>query len=179
MTNKVLFIANISGHATPQTLQHLAHVTHEHGGSWITSKINYLDDQIAGLIKIQCPESSLEMIQTAFDEASGLQAHFVQSQENKHAEDDVYELRFDSQEQAGIIKELTHILERERANILSIDTQRLFLAGENGISANLFTSQFSITLPEETNIKDVIAELEAITQGTRVIDVTSMLSKEE
>lgn len=177
MTNKVLFIANISGHATPQTLQHLAHVTHEHGGSWIISKINYLDDQVAGLIKVQCPEDSLDSIQTAFDEAPGLQAQFVQSQENKHSEDDVYELRFDSQERSGLIQEITHILERESAHILSIDTQRLFLAGKEGINANLFTSQFSITIPEQTNIKDVIAELEAITHGTRVIDLTQILTK--
>lgn len=179
MESQTVFIANVSGQASPKTLQHLAQITHKHGGTWIVSKINYLDEQIAGLVKIKCPTESVKAIQKAFKNSENLTTHFAPTQTAKHAEDDIYELRFDSQEQSGIIQELTHILERERANILSIDTQRLFLAGENGINANLFTSQFSITIPEQTNIKDVIAELEAITQGTRVIDVTSILSKEE
>lgn len=178
MESSSVFIANLSGQASPKTLQQLAQVTHEHGGTWLISKINYLDEQIAGLIKIQCPTENIEYIQNAFKQTDNLTTHFAPSEQTKHSEDDVYELRFDSQERSGIIQELTHILERERANILSIDTQRLFLAGAHGISANLFTSQFSITIPENTYIKDVIAELEAITQGTRVIDVTSMLSKE-
>lgn len=179
MITQTIFIANISGQTSPKTLQQLAQITHQYGGIWLVSKINYLDDQVAGLIKIQCPIGNLEAIQHAFNTTSSLTTRFAQSQQESHSKDAVYELRFDSQERTGIIQEITHILEKERADILSIDTQRLFLAGENGINANLFTSQFSITIPEDTNIKDVIAELEAITQGTRVIDMTSMLSKEE
>ncbi|WP_086984130.1 glycine cleavage system protein R [Vibrio aphrogenes] len=177
MTNQTLFIANISGQASPKTIQQLAKVTHENNGSWITSKINYLDDQLAGLIKIACPETKVEIIQSAFNQAEGLTCQFAQSQANKHAEDDIYQLRLDSQERSGIIQEISHILERERANILSIETQRLFLAGRQGINTNLFTSQFRITLPEQTNIKDIIAELEAITQGIQVIDLSATLKQ--
>ncbi|MFV0574692.1 MAG: ACT domain-containing protein [Vibrio sp.] len=177
MKDTVLFIVNFSGQASPARLQHLAQVTHSHEGTWLTSKINYLDEQVAGLIKLQCPTDSVDVIQRAFNEIEELHVQFAQSEITQHDEDDVYELRFDSQERSGIIQDISLILEREQAKILSIDTDRIFLADTQGVNATLFSSRFSITLPEQTNINDVIAELKAIACGVRIIDLTDTTCK--
>ena len=47
----------IAGQDHPQLINQLAAKTHELGGKWLVSKISRLDKQVAGIIKIEVPES--------------------------------------------------------------------------------------------------------------------------
>lgn len=172
MTDTTVFIVNFSGEAQPSVLKQLALASHQSGARWLVSKINYLDKQVAGLIKIECPSNQVDSIQRAFSSEPNLNAHFAIATSIQHPEDDIYDLRFDSNEHSGILSEITHTLEKERAQILSIHSHRVFLAGKSGIQEGMFTSRLSIQLPSDTNIQDIISELQAISVGTRVINET-------
>ncbi|WP_017024550.1 ACT domain-containing protein [Vibrio rumoiensis] len=172
MSESTLFIVNFSGEAQPTSLKRLALMSHQSHARWVVSKINYLDQQVAGLIKIECPTDQVNAIQQAFLSEPSLTVHFAPATPIKHPEEEVYELRFDTDERSGIVSEITHTLEKERAQILSIHSHRVFLAGETGIQEGMFTSRLSIQIPSETNIQDIISELQAISAGTRVINET-------
>lgn len=51
-----VFIVNFVGQASPATIKQLAAVTHENDGKWLISKVNFIEDQVAGVIKVELPE---------------------------------------------------------------------------------------------------------------------------
>ncbi len=49
-----------------------------------------------------------------------------------------------------------------------MDCQRVFIAGGDGISSSLFTANVAMHPPVNIEIDDVINELEALSEDTRV-----------
>lgn len=61
-----VFIVNFVGQASPATIKQLAAVTHENGGKWLISKVNFIEDQVAGVIKVELPEENADTVKEAF-----------------------------------------------------------------------------------------------------------------
>ena len=78
-------------------------------------------------------------------------------------------MRLDANDRAGIVNEITHVLDGQGISILDMDCQRVFIAGGGGVSSSLFSAKMAIKLPSELGIDDVANELEALSEDTRVI----------
>ncbi len=165
----ITFIANFVGKATPATIKQLAAVTHENGGKWLISKVNFIEDQVAAVIKIDVPEESALVVQEAFKQHPDLVVQIVDSDSMAHNVDTIYQLRLDSNDRAGIVNEITHVLDGQGVNILDMDCQRVFIAGGGGVSSSLFTANMAIRLPQEISIDDIANELESLSEDTRVM----------
>lgn len=163
------FIANFVGKATPATIKQLAAVTHENGGKWLISKVNFIEDQVAAVIKIDVPEENALVVQEAFKQHPDLVVQIVDSDSVGHNVDTIYQLRLDSNDRAGIVNEITHVLDGQGVNILDMDCQRVFIAGGGGVSSSLFTANMAIRLPQEISIDDIVNELESLSEDTRVM----------
>lgn len=163
------FIANFVGKATPATIKHLAAITHENGGKWLISKVNFIEDQVAAVIKIDVPEENALTVQEAFKSHQDLIVQFVDADAISHSADAIYQLRLDSNDRAGIVNEITHVLDGQGVNILDMDCQRVFIAGGGGVSSSLFTANIAIRLPQEISIDDIANELESLSEDTRVM----------
>lgn len=163
------FIANFVGKATPATIKQLAAVTHENGGKWLISKVNFIEDQVAAVIKIDVPEENALVVQEAFKQHPELVVQIVDSDSMGHNVDTIYQLRLDSNDRAGIVNEITHVLDGQGVNILDMDCQRVFIAGGGGVSSSLFTANMAIRLPQEISIDDIANELESLSEDTRVM----------
>ncbi|MDA0129024.1 transcriptional regulator [Vibrio sp. MarTm2] len=163
------FIANFVGKATPATIKQLAAVTHENGGKWLISKVNFIEDQVAAVIKIDVPEENALVVQEAFKQHPDLVVQIVDSDSVGHNVDTIYQLRLDSNDRAGIVNEITHVLDGQGVNILDMDCQRVFIAGGGGVSSSLFTANMAIRLPQEISIDDIANELESLSEDTRVM----------
>ncbi|CAK4068134.1 transcriptional regulator [Vibrio variabilis] len=163
------FIANFVGKATPATIKQLAAVTHENGGKWLISKVNFIEDQVAAVIKIDVPEENALVVQEAFKQHPDLVVQIVDSDSMGHNVDTIYQLRLDSNDRAGIVNEITHVLDGQGVNILDMDCQRVFIAGGGGVSSSLFTANMAIRLPQEISIDDIANELESLSEDTRVM----------
>ena len=46
-----IFIVSFSGNATPATIKQLASINHEQGVKWLVSKVNFIENQVAAVIK--------------------------------------------------------------------------------------------------------------------------------
>lgn len=165
----ITFIANFVGKATPATIKQLAAVTHENGGKWLISKVNFIEDQVAAVIKIDVPEENALVVQEAFKQHPDLVVQIVDSDSMAHNVDTIYQLRLDSNDRAGIVNEITHVLDGQGVNILDMDCQRVFIAGGGGVSSSLFTANMAIRLPQEISIDDIANELESLSEDTRVM----------
>jgi glycine cleavage system regulatory protein len=163
------FIVNFVGKATPATIKQLAAVTHENGGKWLISKVNFIEDQVAAVIKVELPTENLTIVQEAFRSQQDLLVQIVESDNKSHDADTIFQLRLDSNDRAGIVNEITHVLDGQGINILDMDCQRVFIAGGGGVSSSLFTANMAIRLPTDIDIADVTKELESLSEDTRVI----------
>ncbi|GAA5647535.1 MULTISPECIES: glycine cleavage system protein R [Vibrio] len=163
------FIVNFVGKATPATIKELAAITHENGGKWLISKVNFIEDQVAAVIKVELPTSNEQVVKQAFQSHPDLLVQIVDSGSQAHREDTIYHLRLDSNDRAGIVNDITHILDNQGAHILDMDCQRVFIAGGGGVSSSLFTANVAIRLPAEVQIEDVANELESLSEDIKVM----------
>lgn len=163
------FIANFVGKATPATIKQLAAITHENGGKWLISKVNFIDDQVAAVIKVEVPIDNAQTVQDAFNGHPNLVVQIVDSDTHAHNVDIIYQLRLDANDRAGIVNEITHVLDGQGVSILDMDCQRVFIAGGGGVSSSLFTANMAIRLPKEISIDDIANELESLSEDTRVM----------
>ncbi|HGF7510183.1 glycine cleavage system protein R [Vibrio cholerae] len=162
------FIVNFVGKATPATIKQLAAVTHENGGKWLISKVNFIEDNVAAVIKIELPADNASTVKQAFQTYPGLLVEITDADPHVHKSDAVYQVRLDANDRAGIVNEITHLLDGQGISILDMDCQRVFIAGGGGISSSLFTANVAMRLPVNIEIDDVINELEALSEDTRV-----------
>jgi len=163
------FIVNFVGKATPATIKQLATITHENGGKWLISKVNFIENQVAAVIKIELPESNAQLVQDAFTAHPDLLVKISDADSATHDIDTIYQIRLDANDRAGIVNEITHVLDGQGINILDMDCQRVFIAGGGGVSSSLFTANIAMRIPTNVKIDDVANELEALSEDTRVI----------
>ncbi len=168
-----LFIVNLSGNASPNLIKQLAQQTHMLGGIWLTSQIHFMDDQVAGLIKIQSSIDDADKIQQMFTQTNELLTRFTISNSLPHAKDTVYQIRIDSSDKLGIISDITHTLDALKAELLSFDSQRVFIADSRCINDTIFSANLEFTLPSVVEFQDVIHELEALSSNIQVISPSS------
>lgn len=162
------FIVNFVGKATPATIKQLAAVTHENGGKWLISKVNFIEDSVAAVIKIELPADNASTVKQAFQTYPIFLVEITDADPHVHKSDAVYKVRLDANDRAGIVNEITHLLDGQGISILDMDCQRVFIAGGGGISSSLFTANVAMRLPVNIEIDDVINELEALSEDTRV-----------
>lgn len=163
------FIVNFIGKASPATIKQLAAVTHENGGKWLISKVNFIEEQVAGVIKIELPAINESTVKEAFSANIDLTVQFVDADHSPQVQDTIHHLRLDSNDRAGIVNEVTHVLDGQGITILDMDCHRVFIAGGGGVSSSLFTAKIAVKLPLELPIQDVANELETLSEDTRVM----------
>ncbi|XAW88599.1 ACT domain-containing protein [Vibrio sp. CDRSL-10 TSBA] len=163
------FIVNFVGTATPSTIKQLAAITHENDGKWLISKVNFIEEQVAAVIKVEVPTAKVQTVKEAFHSYPDLLVQIVDCDTAPHQSDTIYQIRLDANDRYGIVNEITHVLDNQGIHILDMDCQRVFIAGGGGVSSSLFTANLAIRLPAEIAIQDVAKELEALSEDTRVI----------
>ncbi len=162
------FIVNFIGKGSSTTIKELTAVTHEHGGKWLISKVNFIEDQVAAVIKVELPEENHEVVKAAFTNYPELTVQFVDSNATIHDKNQIFSLRVDANDRAGIVNEITQVLDDQGIHILDMDCHRVFVAGGGGVSSSLFTAQVAIQVPEQISIEDIANELESLSEDTCV-----------
>ncbi|EGU60240.1 glycine cleavage system regulatory protein [Vibrio nigripulchritudo ATCC 27043] len=163
------FIVSFVGTATPTTIKKLASITHDNGGKWLLSKVNFIEHQVAAVIKIELPSENEDTVKDAFAQTPDLLVQFSNANDLSNEKDTIHQLRLDANDRAGIVNEISHVLDGQGVSILDMDCQRVFIAGGGGVSSSLFSSTIAVKIPKEANIKDIINELESLSEDTRVV----------
>ncbi len=163
------FIVSFVGQATPATIKALSAVTNDNKGKWLISKVNFIESEVAAVIKVEVPQENAESVKDAFRAYDDLLVNIVDVEDHVQLEDTIHQIRIDANDRYGVVNEITHVLDEQDIHILDMDCQRVFIAGGGGVSSSLFTANLALRLPVERNIKDVASELEALSDDTRVI----------
>ncbi|MFA0086438.1 transcriptional regulator [Vibrio sp. 10N.286.49.C2] len=163
------FIVSFIGQATPTTIQNLAAITHENDGKWLVSKVNFLENHVSAVIKVELPSENQEVVKRAFQDYPNLTVQITDTDPHIHDQETIYHLRLDANDRSGIVNEITQYLDAQDIRILDMDCHRVFLAGGGGISSSLFTANIALKIPQAMKISDIANELEALSEDTRVI----------
>jgi glycine cleavage system regulatory protein len=142
------FIVNFIGTAKPNTIKYLASVTHEHGGKWLLSKINFIENKVAAVIKVEIPSENEKTVKDAFSDTLGIIVQFCEANDVSSEVETIHQLRLDSSDRAGLINEISHVLDNQGIDILDMDCQRVFIADGGGISSSLFSSKMALKIPK-------------------------------
>jgi glycine cleavage system regulatory protein len=162
-------VISFIGQATPNDVHQLATITHENGGKWLVSKVNFIDDQVAAVIKIQVSTESKSAVIDAFQSHPRLTSNITKSSLDLDNNEHTCQLRLDANDRAGIVNDITHLLDSQRIRVLDLNCQRVFISGHDGISSTLFTANISVKVPPQVSIYDVTKELEALSEDTKVM----------
>lgn len=163
------FIVSFVGKATPATIKALSAVTNDNKGKWLISKVNFIESEVAAVIKVEVPKENADVVKQAFRSYDDLLVNIVDVDDHVELEDAIHQIRIDANDRYGVVNEITHVLDDQDVQILDMDCQRVFIAGGGGVSSSLFTANLAIRLPVERKIKDIASELEALSEDTRVI----------
>lgn len=165
-----IFVVSLIGEATPNDIQQLAAITHENLGKWLVSKVNFIDNQVAGVLKVEAPKENKAAIVDAFKAYPNLTVLINDSDLIGDTTDETeYQLRLDSDDRAGIVNDITHLLDSQRIRVLDLNSQRIFVSGNAGVSSTIFTANIRVKVPAHIAIEDVTKELEALGDNTRVM----------
>ncbi|UTV28462.1 glycine cleavage system protein R [Photobacterium atrarenae] len=156
----------IAGPDRPQLINQLAAQSHELGGKWLVSKINRLDNQIVGLLKVDIPEASVAKLKEAFSRYPELQPRVLQLPQPVPSVDLVpHKLKIEADDRAGIVNDITHILDDLGAEIVHIENHRV---GLPELGKTLFFAEMEIEAPRELNLEQMQEALQQAEEQMRV-----------
>ena len=160
------FVVNFIGTATSNVIQQLAYKTKNHGGRWLVSKVNFIDNQVAGIIKIEVPDAQLESMQQAFLSHPDLTAFL---NEGIHTEPvlQVYQLKISAPDTEELQQRIMNYLNQQAITIMDMDIFRNheIISGE---IVTAITSTMSIRIPDNVRIQDIRSELCALSIDLKV-----------
>ncbi|MBW8189600.1 hypothetical protein K0504_01015 [Neiella marina] len=161
-----MFIASLMGKNRPGLLKDLAEKTHEVGGKWLTSKVNHLDDQISALIKIALPETQVQPLKDIFSAEPAMCVVFSDG-DIETAPSTLMEMVVDANDRAGLVNEITQMLDNECVELVDMDCQRVGIAE---LGRSVFTARLKLKVPNGHNGEKLAEDLERIA-GDMVVTV--------
>ncbi|MGF1682559.1 glycine cleavage system protein R [Photobacterium minamisatsumaniensis] len=156
----------LAGQDHPQLINQLAAKTHELGGKWLVSKINRLDFQVVGILKIDIPSESVESLRQAFAEQQDLNVRIVENPQSlEPIKTDLLTLKVESSDRPGIVHDITQILDDIGIAIIKIENHRI---GVPDLGQTLFFAELTVDVPHSLNTEQLIDAVQQVEDGMRV-----------
>lgn len=156
----------IAGQDHPQLINQLAAKTHELGGKWLVSKINRLDNQIVGLIKVDIPAETVAMLKQEFNRFTDLNPRIIEApQAAPPGKVEQIKLKIESNDRPGIVNDITNILDDIGIDIIKIENYRL---GVPDLGQTLFFAELMVGVPSGVNVEQMLEAVQQVEDGMRV-----------
>lgn len=163
----------IAGEDHPQLINQLAAKTHQLGGKWLISKIHRLDHQIVGIIKVDIPNETASQLKLEFTRITELNARIIETPlPMPLGKFEPLKLRVESSDRAGIINDITNILDDIGVEIVNIENRRLGVAD---LGQALFFAELMVNVPAEVNVEQLLEAVSQVDEELRV----SVVEEEE
>ncbi|GGI72582.1 glycine cleavage system protein R [Shewanella gelidii] len=163
---KKIFITTILGNVTPGLLKALAKTTRAEGGEWVSNRVIKLDDRFAALMKVSVDaenevklkaalEAEFDQLDFRYDDATEVNAEPVKT----------IELTFDCNDRPGLTRDIDDVFANLELVVDNMEVNRYQVAS---IGSTVFSSKFSVALPENISSESVVELLEGIGSDVRV-----------
>ncbi len=163
---KKIFITSILGPVTPGLIKALAKATRELGGEWLSSRVVKLDDRFAAMMKVSIEEEAEAKLKAELEaQFSELQFFYDKALSETHEPEKSVDLIFDCNDRPGLTRDIDDIF----ANLdLIVDNMEVNRFQVSSLGNTVFSSRFSVALPDNVSTESVIELLEGIGDDVRV-----------
>ncbi|WP_087016229.1 glycine cleavage system protein R [Thaumasiovibrio subtropicus] len=153
------FTITIAGHDRPNLMNQLAATTHSLGGKWLVSKLNRLDNQIAGIIRIDVPNQSAVQLKAALSEITECHVRIIDDLEPLSSSVQKVSLSVESQDRPGLVHDLTQRLDDLGVHTLAMENTRI---GVPDAGKTVFMANLDVEVPVEMEIEQLLNSVETI-----------------
>lgn len=174
---KTFLTLTILGADRPGLVRALSHAVAEHGGNWLESRMVHLAGQFAGILRIECDESSAPLLLAELKELEqqGLRVQPVDTSAPGGGEPAAQLLHIDvvGHDQPGIVRRLAAAIASAGANVEELTTglESAPMAGHP-----LFRASGTVSLPPEANEVSLLEAIENL-GGDLSVDISSSGTK--
>ena len=159
---RVSLILTVIGADHPGLVEKLATTVSANGGNWLESRMAHLAGQFAGILQVETTADNVRQPQSALAALAdeGLQTTIEVDRQTQPAESPPL-LRLDlvGHDRPGIVREITHVLTEQQANVEELETD-VTAAANTGQA--LFRATIRVQLPPGGSIRRLQEALEGV-----------------
>ncbi len=163
-------VMTLLGTDRPGLVRVLADLVANHGGNWLDSRMARLAGQFAGIVRIECPEETVESLIEAlkYPQLSDLTVLAVREKIKANPARHTVSVDVMGNDRAGIVRELTSAIANAGGNIEEF-TSGLESAPMSGHP--MFRAHGIISISDTTEVASLVAAIESL-GGDLTVDVS-------
>jgi len=154
----VQILITITGLYQADLIKQLSEKTHALEGKWLTSKINHIDQQMAGLIKVEMPSDKVEVL-LAYFKTLPMNVDWVELKRLPKEKSNHFTLSIDAKDRTGLVNDISQKLSEHSIKVENMECNRI---GLPDIGGTVFTSQFHIAVSDAFEEQVLISSLQSI-----------------
>ena len=159
------FLLTVTGPWRAGLIGELAEKTIACGGTWLINKSIHVEGRIALIIKVAAPADQVQRLQAELSNLPGYTIEFAESAPESEASPRPVDISFRAHDRSGLTRDIHRVFDDSGLVTEHLDVQRLAVAG---IGESVFTCRATALLPEDCDVDELRAELEAIEPGAVV-----------
>ena len=165
----VQILITITGLYQADLIKQLSEKTHALEGRWLTSKINHIEQQMAGLIKIEIPSDKVETLLNHF-KALPIKFDWIELKRLPKEKSNHLVLSIDGKDRMGLVNDISQKLSENSIKVENMECNRI---GLPDIGGTVFTSQFHIAVSDAFEEQVLISSLQSISDDL-IIEIKSV-----
>lgn len=145
----------------PGLVERIASLVAHHGGNWEESRMCHLGGQFAGILKVQIDNENQNAFLKEIDELEkeGIRVHITKDDHLGLSEEDLVRMRVMTQDDKGIIREISRVLVKHQANVEELHTE---LQNEPMSGMAMLVCQVQFKLPKSGDLRQLHDDLEGL-----------------
>jgi glycine cleavage system regulatory protein len=115
-------IFTLVGPDKPGLISSLSKAVYQRKGNWLASNFSHMAGHFAGFVHIDLPEENHAELIELFSQHPDLRIHLVSAQPTNLKNQQTVEITITGNDKAGIVQELTRVLNQFNLNIIKFDS---------------------------------------------------------
>ncbi|WP_158967418.1 glycine cleavage system protein R [Paraglaciecola sp. L3A3] len=158
-------IFTLVGKDQPGLISNLAQTVYNMGGNWLGSNLSHMAGHFAGFVHIDLPENKHTDLVKVFNQHPQLKIHLLAGEEIAEQSKQTAKIAIMGNDRAGIVQELTTILNQFRLNIVKFDSCCESAPNWGGL---LFKATTIISIDADFNLEELRESLESVANDLMV-----------
>ncbi len=158
-------IFTLVGKDKPKLISNLAKTVYSMGGNWLGSNFSHMAGHFAGFVHIDLPAEKHPELIELFSQHPDLKIHVLPGEQSQVELDRTVQIDIMGNDKAGIVQEITEVLNRFNLNIVQFDSR---LQSAPNWGSKLFKAKALINVAKDFELADLREALEALANDLMV-----------
>ncbi len=158
-------VITIVGNDKPGLIESLAKTVYQHKGNWLSSNFSHMSGHFAGFAEVHIPEAEESALVDALSQHPDLNVVLCEGKETEASSCDLITVDIVGNDKAGIVQELTGVLNQFNLNICSFDSK---CGSAPNWGSAIFKARAQVEIPKDFDVDQLKESLESIANDLMV-----------